>query len=89
MIDLGDYVGQAHPSEPFMLKKGIVIDSKKDSFVVQWLSYNKDFFMGFEGPVFEELNKRYLLTAMSYCRSNVTTDIVILSKARENGLGKT
>ena len=42
MIDLGDYVGQAHPSEPFMLKKGIVIDSKKDSYVIKWTSYDKD-----------------------------------------------
>ena len=88
-INLGDFVAQKHPNNATTMKKGIVIDSKKDSFVVQWLSYNKDFFMGFEGPVFEELNKRYLLTAMSYCRSNVTTDIVILSKARKNGLGKT
>ena len=86
MIDLGDYVGQAHPSEPFMLKKGIVIDSKKDSYVIKWTSYDKNFWMEFDGEALAELNRRYLLTQMSYSRYNTEVDIVILSKAGGNGV---
>ena len=77
---LGDFVAQKHPKESFYLKKGIVVASKEHSFIIQWLSYNKDFFMEFEGPAFEELNSRYLLTKMSYNRNN-GIDIAILSKA--------
>ena len=87
MIELGDYVEQKHPVEQGYLKRGIVVQSKSDSFVVQWLSYNKDFFLEFKGEVFEELNRRYLLTKMSYARSNDQVDIVILSKAGANGVG--
>ena len=29
MIEIGDYVGQAHPSSEMILKKGIVVESKK------------------------------------------------------------
>lgn len=87
MIELGDYVEQKHPVEQGYLKRGIVVQSKNDSFVVQWLSYNKDFFLEFKGDVFEELNRRYLLTKMSYARANDRTDIVILSKAGANGVG--
>ena len=87
MIELGDYVEQKHPVEQGYLKRGIVVQSKSDSFVVQWLSYNKDFFLEFKGEVFEELNRRYLLTKMSYARANDQADIVILSKAGANGVG--
>lgn len=87
MIELGDYVEQKHPVGGCYLKRGIVVQSKSDSFVVQWLSYNKDFFVEFKGEVFEELNRRYLLTKMSYARTNGQVDIVILSKAGANGVG--
>lgn len=80
-IKLGDFVAQSHPVEAFLLKKGIVIESLKGSFVVQWLTYNKEFFMDYEDQAFEELNKRYLLTKMSYHRENRNADIVILNKA--------
>ena len=49
--------------------------------MVQWLTYNKEFFMDYEDRAFEELNKRYLLTKMSYHRENRNADIVILNKA--------
>ena len=87
MIDLGDYVGQSHPSQSFMLKKGIVIESKKDSYVVKWTNYDKKFWMEFDGEALAELNRRYLLTTMSYYRSNDEADIVILSKAGGYGVG--
>jgi hypothetical protein len=81
MIELGDYVEQKHPVGKSYLKRGIVVESKNDSFVVQWLSYNKEFFLQPKGDVFEELNRRYLLIKMSYARTNEQVDIVILSKA--------
>ncbi len=88
MIKLGDFVGQMHPDRTMILKRGIVVESLKDSYVVQWLSFNKVFWMEFKGEVFAELNKRYLLTKMSYHRNNLEADIVILSKAGENGVGQ-
>lgn len=81
MIQLGDYVAQMHPKEAFPLKKGIVVESLSHSYTVHWTSYNKKFFMEFEGEAFEELNSRYLLTKMSYDRTNYNVDIVTLSKA--------
>jgi hypothetical protein len=87
MIQLGDFVGQKHPNEDIFLKKGIVVESLKDSYVVQWLTFNKVFWMDFNGEVFAELNKRYLLTQMSYHRKNRNADITVLSKAGKNGVG--
>ena len=80
-MQIGDYVAQIHPKEAFTLKKGIVVESSSDSYTIQWTSYNKQFFMEFEGEAFEELNSRYLLTKMSYHRTNYNVDIVTLSKA--------
>ena len=88
MIKLGDFVCQMHPDKTTILKKGIVIESLKDSYVVHWLSFNKVFWMEFKGEVFAELNKRYLLTKMSYHRKNREADIIILSKAGKNGVGE-
>lgn len=87
-MQIGDYVGQVHPSSDMILKKGIVVETKEDCYEVQWLSFNKEFWMEFEGDAFAELNKRYLLTRMSYNRSHSETDIIILSKAGENGVGR-
>ena len=89
MIKLGDFVGQMHPDKKMILKKGIVVEASKDTYVVQWLSFNKVFWMDFKGEAFAELNKRYLLTKMSYNRKNREVDIIILSKAGENGVGET
>ena len=88
MIQLGDFVAQIHPDKTMILKKGIVVESLKDSYVVEWLSFNKVFWMEFKGEVFAELNKRYLLTKMSYHRKNREADIIILSKAGKNGGGE-
>ena len=88
MIQLGDFVAQIHPDKTMILKKGIVVESLEDSYVVKWLSFNKDFWMEFRGEVFAELNRRYLLTTMSYHRKNREADIIILSKAGENGVGE-
>lgn len=87
MIELGDYVAQMHPQDNTFLKKGLVVLSDYDRFEIQWLNYNKEFWQEFEGEVFEELNRRYLLTRMSYNRNNDNVDIKILSKASRNGVG--
>ena len=87
MIQLGDFVAQIHASNGMHLKKGIVVKSYKDSFIVHWLTYNKKFWMESNGEEFAELNRRYLLTQMSYSRYNTEVDILILSKAGENGVG--
>ena len=88
MIKLGDFVCQLHPDRTMILKRGIVVESLKESYVVHWLSFNKVFWMEFKGEVFAELNKRYLLTRMSYHRNNREVDIVVLSKAGKNGVGQ-
>ena len=85
-IQLGDFVAQEHPNESFCLKKGIVIKSYEQAYVIKWLSYNKEFFMEHESSVFRELNEDYLLTEMSYNRDYVA-DIVILSKAGHHDMG--
>ena len=87
MIQLGDFVAQIHASNGMHLKKGIVVKSYKDSFIVHWLTYNKKFWMESSGEEFAELSRRYLLTQMSYSRYNTEVDILILSKAGENGVG--
>lgn len=87
MIELGDYVAQIHPSDGMFLKKGIVVESNKELFMIQWLTYNKQFWMESNGEEFAELNRRYLLTKMSYHRNNSDTDIIVLNKAGENALG--
>ena len=85
-IRLGDLVAQEHPNENFILKKGIVIKSYEQAYVIKWLSYNKEFFMEHESSVFRELNEDYLLTEMPYNR-NYMAGIVILSKAGHHEVG--
>tara|TARA_B100001093_G_C26850567_1_gene1024923 strand:+ start:3227 stop:3496 length:270 start_codon:yes stop_codon:yes gene_type:complete len=87
MIQIGDFVAQICSDNATISKKGIVIESLKDSYTVQWLTYNKKFWMDLEHPIFEELNRTYLLTKMSIHRKNSEVDIRILSKAGKNGLG--
>tara|TARA_R110002124_G_scaffold147617_1_gene312914 strand:+ start:3085 stop:3354 length:270 start_codon:yes stop_codon:yes gene_type:complete len=88
MIELGDFIGQMCPNKSNIIKKGIVIESLPDSYVVQWLTYDKTFWMEFQHPVFEELNRSYLLTKMSIHRKNSEVDITILNKAGYYGVGE-
>jgi hypothetical protein len=81
---IGDFVGLLSPTG-IILKKGFVVEEGEDHFCVQWMSYNKRFFMEVgvkEDKYFRDLNRTYLLTKTSYHRTNETTDnILILSKA--------
>jgi len=88
MIELGDFVGQMCPSRANIIKKGIVIQSLADSYVVQWLAYDKTFWMEFQHPVFEELNRSYLLTKTSIHRKNSEVEITILNKAGYYDVGE-
>jgi hypothetical protein len=57
----GDLIGKKHPTNNQIIQIGIVIKDSVSSFIVQWTSYNKDFFMEKEGDIFKELNNSYLL----------------------------
>ena len=88
MIELGDFIGQMCPNKFNIIKKGIVIESLPDSYVVQWLTYDKTFWMEMQHPVFEELNRSYLLTKMSIHRKNSEVGITILNKAGYYDVGE-
>jgi len=84
--EIGDFV-QFNAPNGMMLKKGLVVEDKKDSFCVQWMSYNKLYFDGVNVMI-ESLSKNYLLTKTSYHRTNSDIrNIVILNKARQDVLG--
>lgn len=79
-FQLGDFISHDHPIDKISLKKGIIVESKSDFFIVHWLSYNKEFWLGNESEDFEHLNNRYLLGTMSYKRTD-RINFSILSKA--------
>ena len=61
------------------IKLGIIIDSKKDNFIVKWIWYDKIFFMDNDNSLFEELNNQYLLNETVYKRDHETNCLKILS----------
>ena len=81
MIEIGDYVAQQHPNQKFFLKKGIVIESLKESYTIHWLTYNRKWWMDDLNDEFKDLNQRYILSKVSYHRQNDHADIIILNKA--------
>ncbi len=66
-FELGDLVGLQFTEKN--IKLGIIIDSKKDNFIVKWIWYDKLFFMDNCSPLFEELNNQYLLNETIYTRN--------------------
>lgn len=82
-IKTGDFVAQMNPAGRESIKKGIVTSSTPETFEVQWLTYNKTFWLEDEGdPAIVELNRTHLLTKMSYYRKNEMIDIVVLNANR-------
>jgi len=81
MIKTGDFVAQIVPYSGDNIKKGLVLDSNSDYYTVQWLSYNKSFWLKEEHEVFEELAKEFLLTRAIYFHKNSKVDIIVLSEA--------
>jgi len=76
---LGDLIAKNHPQEGFVLKSGVIIKSEKQTFLVKWLSYNKNFFMEKEDDIFSELNNLYLLSTQSIRRNNTTACLSLLN----------
>ena len=76
----GDLIGIRHPIESFSaIKTGVVVNEDEYNIIVQWLSYDKTFFMEKQGDIFEELNKSYLLSRQSYHRLNEKAALFLLS----------
>jgi hypothetical protein len=78
----GDLIGIRHPmSRCRPIKTGVVVIEDEYNIVVQWLSYDKTFFMEKQGDIFEELNKFYLLSRQSYHRLNERADLFLLNSS--------
>tara|TARA_Y100000592_G_C5310358_1_gene239798 strand:- start:10 stop:273 length:264 start_codon:yes stop_codon:yes gene_type:complete len=67
-FNLGDLVGLRFTEKN--IKLGIIIDSKKDNFIVKWIWYDKLFFMDNCDALFVELNRQYLLSETTYTRKH-------------------
>ena len=76
-FNLGDLVAKKNGAT--VIKKGIVVQEREDSFVVKWTHYDKNFFMEKEGDIFEDLNKIYLLSFQSFHRNNNDAFLSLLS----------
>lgn len=78
----GDLVGIKHPlSASCPLKTGVVVTETEYNVVIQWVSYDKTFFMEKQGDIFEELNKSYLLSRQSYHRLNEKASLFLLNSS--------
>ena len=62
-----------------VLKTGIVISDTPNNILVQWTSYNKEYFLEKEDNIFIELNNMYLLSRQSIDRNNVKACLELLS----------
>lgn len=76
----GDLIGIRHPgNHDSPIKTGVVTDESEYNIIVQWLSYDKTFFMEKQGDIFQELNKSYLLSRQAYHRLNEGAALYLLS----------
>jgi hypothetical protein len=62
-----------------ILKIGVVTSGTHDNIIVQWTSYNKEYFLEKEDDIFVELNNMYLLSRQSIDRSNTKACLELLS----------
>ena len=81
----GDLVAKIHHSVDKPVQIGLVISDNSDNFLVKWTSYNKFFFMEKEEDIFEELNKTFLLSTVSFERGINTQNLSLLSSIYSNG----
>ena len=81
----GDLIGKKHPTNNQIIQIGIVIKDSVSSFIVQWTSYNKDFFMEKEGDIFGELNKSFLLSTVEWHRCNTEANLMLLNSTYSDG----
>jgi hypothetical protein len=62
-----------------ILKIGVVTSGTHDNIILQWTSYNKEYFLEKEDDIFVELNNMYLLSRQSIDRSNTKACLELLS----------
>lgn len=83
----GDLIAKLHPiveSHPEPLQVGLVIQDDDTSFVVNWTSFNKDFFMAKEGDIFQELNNSFLLGTYRILRDDQGANLSLLNSNYSN-----
>lgn len=77
---IGDLVAIKNPSQKNkFIKTGIVVNETEFNVVIQWVSYDKLFFMEKEDDIFAELNKTYLLSRQAYHRLNSNAGLCLLN----------
>jgi hypothetical protein len=62
-----------------ILKIGVVTYGTHNNIIVQWTSYNKEYFLEKEDDIFVELNNMYLLSRQSIDRNNAKACLELLS----------
>ena len=80
----GDLIAKKHPLIQKPLQVGLVISHDIDTFLIKWISFNKDFFMEKEEDIFKELNKTFLLDTVQVHRSNMEANLSLLNSSYNN-----
>ena len=80
----GDLIAKRHPLEQKPLQVGLVVDHDIDTFLIKWISFNKDFFMEKEEDIFKELNKTFLLDTVQVYRSSTEANLSLLNSSYYN-----
>ena len=62
-----------------ILKTGVVVSGNSSNIIVQWISYNKEYFLEKEDDIFTELNNLYLLSRQSIDRNNTEACLELLN----------
>jgi len=78
-------VAKFHHSVGRPIQIGLVVFDNSDAFSVKWTSYNKFFFMEKEEDIFEELNKTFLLSTVSFSRDDSRHNLSLLSSIYGDG----
>jgi len=81
----GDLIAQKHPKIKRPLRIGLVISHREDTFLIKWISFNKDFYMEKEEDIFKELNKTFLLNTVQVHRTNMGANLLLLNSIYSNG----
>ncbi len=83
----GDLVAKVYQTntEEIRLQMGIIIKSTKACFTINWLSYNKTFFMEKEGDMFNHLNNSHLLGCEAYKHEAINPFLTLLNSNYKHG----
>ena len=81
----GDLIAKIHPLVQRPLQVGLVISHDIDTFLIKWISFNKEFFMEKEEDIFKELNKTFLLDTVQVHRNNMEVNLSLLNSSYSNG----